>query len=85
MLIRCVTENEETYRFASSGPYYVEVGEKRRISAESTQFFVDWLKERGEAIANEEKLSQGQKDDLMRYYTGARQYWESLNKRSNAP
>lgn len=85
MLIRCVTENEETFRFASTGPYYVEVGEQRRISKESTQFFVDWLVERAEAIDKQEKLSKEQKDDLMRYYTGAKKYWESLNAASNAP
>ena len=32
LLIRAVTNNEQTYRFASTGPYYVEIGQRPRIS-----------------------------------------------------
>lgn len=50
-LIRAVTDVEQTYRFASTGPYYVEIGGSQpRISRASAQFFLDWAIERTEAL-----------------------------------
>jgi hypothetical protein len=40
-----VTNNQNTYRFAMTAPYYVEIGYQRRISRESVRFFIDWLNE----------------------------------------
>ena len=34
MLVRAVTANPQTFRFASTGPYYVEIGQQPRISRE---------------------------------------------------
>ena len=46
-LVRAIADNPKTFRFASTAPYYVEVGEtKRRISKASAKFFLDWVKER---------------------------------------
>ena len=43
-LIRAVTDVEPTYRFASTGPYYVEFSDSpQHISRQSVQFFLDWL------------------------------------------
>jgi hypothetical protein len=44
-VLRVVTNNQNTYRFAMTAPYYVEIGYERRISRESVQFFIDWLGE----------------------------------------
>ncbi len=44
-LIRTVAENNATYRFASTAPYYVEIGERPRISRRSCQYFLDWVEE----------------------------------------
>ena len=46
MLIRAVTANPTTYRFASTGPYYVEIGQRPRISRRAAEFFRDWVQER---------------------------------------
>ena len=81
MLIRAVTNNPKTYRLASSGPFYVEIGGARRISKASTQFFIDWLKERQQLV----QLDDPQKrDDVLRYYRGAQKYWEAVFAASNA-
>ena len=46
-LVRAVADNPKTFRFASSAPYYVEVGAaKRRVSKTSARFFLDWVRER---------------------------------------
>jgi hypothetical protein len=50
-LVRAVCDLENTFRFASTGPYYVEIGQKPRISKASAQFFLDWVNERIEANA----------------------------------
>lgn len=81
MLIRAVTNNPKTYRLASSGPFYVEIGGARRISKASTQFFIDWLIERQQLV----QLDDPQKrDDVLRYYRGAQKYWEAVFAASNA-
>ena len=42
-LVRAVTDLPKTYRFAMTGPYYVEIGATPRISKRSAQFFLDWV------------------------------------------
>ena len=49
-LLRAVAEISDTYRFAMTGPYYVEFGNKPRISKKSAQFFLDWVYERARQI-----------------------------------
>ena len=44
----------QTFRFASTGPYYVEVGDQPRISRKSAQFFLDWVDERGARLQLED-------------------------------
>ena len=46
MLVRAVTTNSKTFRFASTGPYYVQIGDRPRISRQSAEFFLDWVNER---------------------------------------
>ena len=49
-LIRAVTDTPNTYRFAMTAPYYVEIGGQRRISKQAAQFFLDWVIERARQI-----------------------------------
>ena len=49
-LIRAVTNVPKTYRFAMTGPYYVEIGYQRRISKSAAQFFLDWVYQRAKQI-----------------------------------
>lgn len=44
-LVRAVTSNEKSYRLASTGPFYVQIGYEPRISKRSARFFLDWLDE----------------------------------------
>ena len=82
MLIRAVTSNPKTYRFASTGPYYVEIGEEPRISKESAQFFVDWVNERIRQL----KLSDPeQQAEVMQFQEQALRFWEDKLRNANAP
>lgn len=75
MLIRAVTSQSKTFRFASTGPYYVEIGQRPRISRESAQFFLDWVNERAEQM--KEKLpDRNERDEVLKYHALARDFWQ---------
>jgi len=81
MLIRAIADNRQTFRFASTGPYYVEIGGERRVSKSSAQFFLDWVNERIERI----KLPDAeQRHSVMIYHKAAQKFWEKVVARANA-
>lgn len=79
--IRAVTDLPKVYRFASTGPYYVEIGYQRRISRQAVQFFIDWL---DQSELRLEKLSAAQRSKLTPAYTEARRFWRELLAQANA-
>jgi hypothetical protein len=80
-LVRAVTNNPKTYRFASTGPYYVEIGYERRVSKKAAQFFVDWVYERARRI----KLDDAeQKNEVLEYHRMARDFWQKKLPEANA-
>jgi hypothetical protein len=83
-LVRAITDLEHTFRFASTAPYYVEIGPtKRRISRCSAQFFLDWLDERAERVPL--KLDDAEKlREVLAYHEKARQFWQDLLAKANA-
>lgn len=72
-VLRVVTNNQDTYRFAMTAPYFVEVGYKQRISRTSAQFFIDWINER---------LPVVEAIDKPRWNEGLT-YWQGVLKRAN--
>jgi len=80
-LVRAVADVPGTYRFASSGPYYVEIGDRPRISKASAQFFLDWVDER---IKKLEASNAREFKDVAETYQAARKFWEDLVSRANA-
>jgi len=81
-LIRAVTDVAETYRYASTGPYYVEIGdETRRISRKSVQFFLDWIDERIQRI---ELADPDQKAEVLSHHERAREFWLELLEQANS-
>ena len=83
-LVRAITDNRDTFRFASTAPYYVEIGEtKRRISRASVEFFLDWLAERRERVG--QRLDDPAKlREVLRYHDDAQQYWQKRLTQANA-
>ncbi|HEY3253844.1 MAG TPA: hypothetical protein VGJ91_07855, partial [Polyangiaceae bacterium] len=71
-----------TFRFASTAPYYVEIGEqKHRISRSSAQFFLDWVKERKQRI----KLDNpAQRLEVLQHHEQAEKFWEARIASANA-
>jgi len=79
-LIRVVTNTPNTYRFAMTAPYYVEIGGQRRISKQAAQFFLDWVIERAKQI----KLADPeQQKTLIEWHRRARDFWQDLVARAN--
>ena len=77
-LLRAVNDMEQTYRFAMTAPYYVQVGYDRRISRSSVQFFIDWIDERLKQLGADAQAEQ------LDAYRRAKVFWEDLAKKANA-
>jgi hypothetical protein len=81
-LVRAITDNPKTFRFASTAPYYVEIGAVRhRVSKASAQFFLDWVRERAGRVKLEDPA---QRQEVLRYHNQAEKYWQELLSKANA-
>jgi hypothetical protein len=81
MLVRAVTANPNTYRFASTGPYYVNFGNRPRISRRSAQFFLDWVNDRAAGLRLEDRQQQS---EVLAYMDRARRFWQQKVQQANA-
>ena len=80
-LVRVIADNPKTFRFASTAPFYVEVGEgKRRISKASARFFRDWVRERAGRIKLDDVK---QREAVLKYHTIAEKFWQDLLDHAN--
>lgn len=81
-LVRSIAKNPDTFRFASTAPFYVEIGNvKRHISKSSVQFFLDWVRERRERV----KLEDAQERlDVLKDHDSAEEFWSNLLVEANA-
>jgi len=71
----------KTYRFAMTGPYYVEMGYQPRISKSAAQFFLDWVYERAKQIKLDDPQQQ---QEVIRWHRQARDYWKDILSKANA-
>lgn len=78
-LIRAVADVKKTYRFAMTAPYYVEMGEQRRVSKQAAQFFSDWAAQRATEV-EVAKATPG----VVECHRKARDYWQKLVNTANA-
>jgi hypothetical protein len=81
-LVRALTDDPKTFRFASTGPYYVEIGAaKNRISKASAQFFLDWVRERAARI----KLTDAeQQKEVLEHHRVAEKFWQDKVAAANS-
>jgi hypothetical protein len=81
-LVRAIADVPNTLRFASTAPFYVEVGGvKSRISKSSVNFFLAWLSER-RALLNIEDPAHLR--DVLAYHDQARDFFQRLLAQANA-
>jgi hypothetical protein len=81
MLVRAIASHPNTFRFASTGPYYVEIGNQPRISKQSAQFFLDWAIERSGRVKLDDPQ---QKADVLQHHEQARAFWQKKLADANA-
>jgi hypothetical protein len=81
-LIRAIADVPGTFRFASTGPFYVEIGSvQRRISRTSAQFFLDWVRERVQQIKLDDPRQQ---DEVLQPHRAAERFWQEKLTQANA-
>jgi hypothetical protein len=83
-LVRAVTNDTKTYRFAATGPYYVEQAGQPRISRASVEFFLDWIDERIAHIAQLNDLDDSERAALLADQQFAREFFADLLAKANA-
>ena len=84
-LVRAIADNRQTFRFASTAPFYVEIGpSKKRISRESVQFFLDWVDERIDRV-RKNLPDEAQLREVLDHHQQAKKFWKELAGRANAP
>jgi hypothetical protein len=81
-LVRTITENQKTFRFASTAPFYVEIGSvSHRISKSSVQFFLDWTRERMKRIELQDPV---QRQEVLQHHLQAEKFWLDRLGKANA-
>jgi hypothetical protein len=81
-LVRAIAAAPLTFRFGCTGPFYLEIGgSEPRISKTSTQFFLDWVRERK---ANVEAQNFKGKEEILPFYEDAEKFWLAHLSKANA-
>jgi hypothetical protein len=82
-LLRAIADVPQTFRFASTGPFYVEIGiQKQRISKASAGFFLDWTRDR---IAQLKLPDAQQQAEVLQPWRETEQFWLTRLAQANAP
>ena len=77
-LVRAISDVTNTFRFASTAPWYVEIaGRPPAVPSESAQFFVDWCRQRIDILEKRPELSAAQKEQVLEPWRVARKFWEA--------
>lgn len=80
-LVRAFADVSHTFRFGSTGPYYVEIGEDaHHVSKRSVQFLLDWVAERRMAIriGDQKKYRH-----VIKYHRAAQDFWTKRLEHAN--
>jgi len=74
-LVRAITNVENTFRFATNAPWFVEMGDrKHRVSRRSVEFFVDWVDERIKRVKAAVE-DESQRVQVLVWHEQARKFW----------
>ena len=78
---RAAADVHDTYRYAMTALYYVQIGDRPRISKESAQFFLDWATQRMESI---QLKNPAHREAVLKYHARAVQYCHNMVAGDNA-
>ena len=81
-LIRAIADVPHTFRFASTGPFYVQVGPLPfRINKTSARFFLDWVRER---IVRINLDNPEERVEVLKPHHAAEKFWQEKLAQANA-
>lgn len=81
-LVRAICDLPNTFRFASTAPYYVEMGTApRRVSKSSAEFFLAWVRER---MGRVRVSDAAELDQVLKYHREAENFWRQKVAEANA-
>ena len=81
-LVRAIADHPQTFRFASTAPWYVEVGDsRRRVSRGSARFFLEWTEERMKRVKVDDP---DRREEVLEPHRAAHQFWTDLVESANA-
>jgi hypothetical protein len=84
-LVRALADVPGTFRFASTAPWYAEVGDSpRTIHRRSVDFFLDWVKERRALLQQVLKDEKG-RTEVLKDHERAEAFWQELRKKAKQP
>ena len=81
-LVRVISDHEKTFRFASTGPFYVDFGGTPRISRKAAEFFLEWLTERARRLPRDDP---DRFQELIGDYRKARDFWKARIDKATVP
>jgi hypothetical protein len=82
--VRAIADVKNTFRFASTAPWYVETPDaQHRISRASAQFFLDWVDERIQRVKTNVK-DESELERVLTWHEAARQFWTERLEMANA-
>jgi hypothetical protein len=83
-LIRAIADVKETFRFASTAPWFIETeANKHRISRRSAQFFLDWASQRiGRVKAK--VVDPAELREVLVWHDKAQKFWQDRVAQANA-
>lgn len=74
-LVRAIADVATTFRFASTAPWYVEIGCKAAPPRrEDAQFFLDWTRERAAAV-DEALTNDSERAEVQTELKAAEAFW----------
>lgn len=80
-VVRATADNAKTFRFASTAPFYVEIGGAPRVSRASARFFLDWVDERIQKVKVDDPAKR---EEVLEHHRRARTFWQEILEKANA-
>ncbi len=84
LVLRVVTEHENSYRLATTAPFYFDFENQPRVSRAAVQFFADWLEESTGLIAKDNSIQRDSatKSTYQELADKARLFWSDQAKKA---
>ena len=85
LLVRAIADRRDTFRFASTAPWWIlREAEPPPVHRSATRFFLQWLDQRIERVRRNTQGLPGA-EEVLHWHQVARERWQSRHDRATAP